>query len=166
MLDMAQLALDKLWLIAFVLFLVIELITPGVLVSIWFSLGALAAWIAFVLGAEVHIQAVVFVVASLVLLVSVKPILSRCVQKGIVKTNADALIGTHGIVTEAINNIDSVGTVKAGGRLWTARSAGGDTIPEGCEVEIKAIEGVKLMVIRLNGTAEKQSEKQSENGKE
>ena len=47
---------------------------------------------------------------------------------------------------EDIDNVRSAGTVKVDGKIWTARSAGGDPIPAGTEVTIQAIEGVKVLV--------------------
>lgn len=55
------------WLAVFVLLIVIELATMG-LTTIWFAGGAVAGFIASMLGANVVIQAVVFFVVSIVLL--------------------------------------------------------------------------------------------------
>ena len=56
-----------LWLALFVVFLIVEAGTVA-LVSIWFALGALAALVSCVLGAEMWLQITVFLVVSLVLL--------------------------------------------------------------------------------------------------
>ena len=51
---------------------------------------------------------------------------------------------------EEINNIAETGAVKADGKLWTARSVSEDVIiPEGSEVNILKIEGVKLIVNKI-----------------
>ena len=51
---------------------------------------------------------------------------------------------------EEINNIAETGAVKADGKLWTARSVSENVIiPEGSEVNILKIEGVKLIVSKI-----------------
>ena len=57
-----------------------------------------------------------------------------------------ALNAMNSQVLEDIDNVRSAGTVKVDGKIWTARSAGGDPIPAGTEVTIQAIEGVKVLV--------------------
>ena len=58
----------------------------------------------------------------------------------------DALIGKEALVTEAIDNLAAVGTVKVDGVVWSARSASGAHIPVGTVVAIQAVEGVKAIV--------------------
>ena len=60
------------WLIAMVLFGVLEAVTVG-LTSIWFAVGALAALIAASLGAFALVQVIVFLVVSFVTLLLVRP---------------------------------------------------------------------------------------------
>ncbi len=60
------------WLSALVVLLVIEAATMG-LTTIWFAGGALVAFLAALLGAPIWIQAALFVVISLVLLIFTRP---------------------------------------------------------------------------------------------
>ena len=60
--------------------------------------------------------------------------------------NSDAKIGRIGIVTEDIDNIKSIGTVKLDGLEWSAKSANDTLILKDTQVKIVAIEGVKLVV--------------------
>ena len=64
------------WVVLMIIFLVIEGIVPG-LVSIWFALGALAALISAMLGAQIWLQATWFVVISLLALVVTRPLAKR-----------------------------------------------------------------------------------------
>lgn len=65
------------------------------------------------------------------------------------KDDTDALIGQTAFVKETINNMESKGHVQLNGQDWTARSAeAGEIIPAGCEVVVKEIQGVKLIVER------------------
>ena len=132
-----------LWLALFVVFLIVEAGTVA-LVSIWFALGALAALVSCVLGAEMWLQITVFLVVSLVLLALLwKRVRSKLTTT---KTNVDSVIGAEGYVTEAIDNLSYTGRVKLGGITWAARSTSGAGIQVGTLVKVERIEGVKVFV--------------------
>lgn len=134
-----------LWLIALVLFAVVEAATAG-LVCIWFAVGALAALIAALLGAGVLAQVVVFAVVSAVALAATRPLVRRMTHGKAVATNADRVLGAIAKVTEPIDNENSTGAVYVDGKTWTARSTDGTVVPAGERVEVTDIEGVKLFV--------------------
>lgn len=134
------------WLIALVVFLVIEAATLG-LATIWFAGGALVALIAAMCGAGLGIQVASFLVVSLVLLIFTRPFAVRFLSKDTLKTNVDRVIGMEGIVTEEISNLAGTGKVSLGGNIWTARTENeGGTIPVDAVVAVLRVEGVKLIV--------------------
>ncbi len=133
------------WLAAMILLAIVEAATLG-LTAIWFAFGSLVAMVAAVLGAGVLLQIILFIVASAVLLYFTRPLAKRYFNVGKVKTNADRVIGMHGIVTQGIDNEKAVGQVQVGGQIWTARSASGEVIAEGESVVVRSISGVKLLV--------------------
>ncbi|MEG1049017.1 MAG: NfeD family protein [Oscillospiraceae bacterium] len=144
---MPFLSYGTIWFILFVIFLIAEVVTAGPLVSIWFCFGALAAMVSASAGVPFMVQAIVFLVISIALLIITKPIVKKYLHKKIVVTNADAIIGRNGIVTEKINNLQAAGAVKVDGKIWTARSKDEDVLIEaGAEVTILKIEGVKVIV--------------------
>ena len=116
------------WLAVFVLLIVIELATMG-LTTIWFAGGAVAGFIASMLGANVVIQAVVFFVVSIVLLIFTRPFAVRYINSNKTKTNIDGLIGQEALVLEEINNIRETGCARLEGKEWTARSVDDSVIP-------------------------------------
>ncbi len=118
------------------------------LISIWFAAGALAALLTAMAGASLTTQLMVFVFISIAALAVARPLAKRFIDPHIVPTNADRLLGTECIVTERIDNERASGAVYADGKTWTARSADGETVPAGEQVEIVGMEGVKL-IIRL-----------------
>lgn len=130
---------------------VIAEIATTQLVSIWFAIGALAAFFTALAGVEqIWIQVVVFVIVSAVAVAVTRPLVRKIVNKKAEPTNADMVIGQTGIVTEKIDNLVPSGLVKVGGSVWTARSADGSVIEENDKVIIKEISGVKLLVIKEN----------------
>ena len=134
------------WLIALVVFLVIEAATLG-LATIWFAGWALVALIAAMCGAGIVIQIVLFLVVSLVLLFFTRPLAVRFLNKDTLKTNVDRVVGMEGVVTEEISNLAGTGKVSLGGNVWTARTENeGGTIPVDAVVTVLRVEGVKLIV--------------------
>lgn len=136
---------NYIWLSLIILFAVAEALTPAI-VSIWFSLGSLFALGASALGAPVWLQITVFIIASALALILTRPLVKQKLNKNIIPTNYDMLIGETGVVIEKINNIEETGSVKIHGKVWTARSESGEEIPQNCHVTIMKIEGVKLVV--------------------
>ena len=134
------------WLIAFILFVVGEAVTVG-LVAIWFAVGALGGLAAAALGGGLWLQIVIFLLLSALSLMLLKP-LSRKWMAGhkAARTNADRVIGETALVTEDIDNTMATGQVQVDGQIWTARSAHGVVIPAGSRVKVLSIQGVKVMV--------------------
>lgn len=133
------------WAAMIVISLIVEAATAQ-LVAIWFLIPAIAALLLAVFGVDFWIQILVFVVASLLLILFARPILTKLLfKKPVEATNSDRLIGKIGTVTAGIDNLKECGEVKVGGEVWTARSADLSPIPEGSFVIIECIEGVKLI---------------------
>ena len=133
------------WFVLMVLFLMMESSTV-MLVSVWFALGALAAVVASLLGTQLWLQVTLFLVVSCSLLALLRPIFKKYMAPKIVKTNVDAVIGTIGLVTAAVDNLKAEGQVKLGGMEWTARSTSGENLPVGMRIKVDRIEGVKVFV--------------------
>ena len=133
------------WVIVMALAAFVEAATP-VLVSIWFSVGALVAMLAAYFGASLTVQLLLFVFVSIAALVGARPLAKRFVDPHIVPTNADRLLGAKAQVTEEIDNEHASGAVYIDGKTWTARSEDGDIIPAGEQVVVIRMEGVKLFV--------------------
>ena len=139
-------SMTAVWVVLMIVFLVVEGIVPG-LVSIWFALGALAALISSMLGAQLWLQAVWFIVVSVLALIATRPLAKKYVNSRVQATNADMLIGQECVVKEAVNQLAETGAVAIGGKIWTARTDSADTIlEEGSIAVVERIEGVKLIV--------------------
>lgn len=133
------------WLFLMVVFLISEASTVT-LVSIWFAAGSLTALIVSLLGGSWIVQLGSALAVSVVLLVSLRPLVRRYFTPKLVKTNVDSIIGTSGLVTAQIDNVEARGQVKLGAMYWTARSTSGEPIPEGTRITVDRVEGVKVFV--------------------
>ena len=129
------------WLALFVILAVSELLT-----SIWFAVGALAACLVSALGANLIVQAIVFVVVSILILLFIRPFAVNYINKDPEKTNVESMEGKVGEVTADINNVLATGTVKIDGMDWTARTDNGEIIEAGEYVKVLRVEGVKVIV--------------------
>lgn len=133
------------WIAAFVVLVIIEAATVQ-LVTIWFAAGALAAFIASLLHAQLWQQLLVFIAVSLLALVLTRPLVKKMKAKKFQPTNSDRYLHVKAFVIEEINNTEGKGQVKADGSIWSARSAGGEIIEKDAVVTVEAIEGVKFIV--------------------
>ena len=137
-----------LWLGIIILTIVLEA-TSYDLISIWFSAGALVSMILAIIDAATKleidwvVQVLVFVIVSLILILSLRPVTKKYLKRIDVKTNIDTIVGKHGIVVDAIESGER-GTVKVDGVIWTAIS--NDDVLSDEKVEVLAIEGNKLIV--------------------
>ena len=134
------------WLIAFVALAGIEAATMA-LTTVWFAGGAIAAFLMSLAHASVNAQLTVFAVVSFALLIFTRPWAVKHVNRRAVKTNADSLVGKQARVTSEINNSLQTGSAVVNGQEWTARAnKDGEIYPADTLVEIRAIQGVKLIV--------------------
>lgn len=137
------------WLAVGIVFAVVEGLTMG-LVTIWFTGGALVAFIAALFGANITVQVILFFVVSVVLLYFTRKIFNGKLHTGEEKTNVNALIGEEAIVTTAIEPFKT-GQIKLKGQQWTAISVDNQQrIPVDKIVMVKSIEGVKAIVEPLD----------------
>ena len=137
----------QVWAVVAVLCLILEL-SSGDFFIICFSIGAVAAVIGAAVGLSIYWQVGLFVLFSLLAIFTVRPFALRWLHKNEPNraTNADALLGRTGRVTEAIS-VDNNGYVQIDGDLWKAVS---DTnIPVGTTVRVVGRESTIITVETL-----------------
>ena len=130
------------WFILVIVLAFIELVTTDLL-TIWFCFSGIVALILSFFIDNTTVIFTIFVVLSILLLFITKPLLKKYLPTKQVRTNADRIIGMHGIVTEEIKK-NAVGEVRVDGKRWSAIS--NTKITVGNEVIIEAIDGVKVVV--------------------
>ena len=142
-----------LWFALMIFFVIIEAACPFHLVSIWFAVGALAATVIGLLDGALWLQITAFLVLSVGLLIALWPLTKKVLKPRVTATNVDAVVGTEGYITAAVDNLKAEGQVKLGGLHWSARSTTGAKIEEGALVKVDRIEGVKVFVTPVEETA-------------
>ena len=137
------------WLIAAIVLVIIEICTAG-FGAICFAIGAAFSAMAagFVANCPTWVQIVVFVVVSLLTFIFLRPVVMRFLDKKSkdVKTNAEAIIGRKGMVSERIDASQHTGRVAIDGDDWKAVSEDGSVIEKGDDVEVIKLDSIVVTV--------------------
>ncbi len=138
------------WLIVSGVFLITEILTTGFFIfGLCFS--ALITMCVSFFTDNIFVQAIVFIVFSVILILVTKPFVHKFIHKNVktTKTNAFSIIGKKAIVIEDIDSINGSGQIKVNGEIWSAEDLNNSNIEKGSEVEINKIVGVKAIVSKL-----------------
>ncbi len=137
----------QVWAIVAVLCLILEL-SSGDFFIICFSIGAVFAIIGAIVGLNVYWQIALFALFSLLSVIFIRPVALRYLHKNEPNkpSNADALLGRTGKVTEAIT-VGGNGYVQIDGDLWKAVSS--SDIPVGTTVRVIGRESTIVTVETL-----------------
>lgn len=118
------------------------------MVSIWFVAGGLVSLVLAIIGGiPVWVQIVVFIVLSMILLLSFRKVALKCLLRNTnTKTNVDSIIGRETRLIDPIS-LDNAGSVKINGVVWTAIAESDSvSIPADTLVVVTEIRGNKLIV--------------------
>ena len=135
-----------LWLVLGVGLVVTEVLSLTLVLGM-FGVGALAASALAFAGAPLAAQVAAFSVASVAMLLLVRPPLRRALDKGGPGDRQDsrALSGSTARVVAQVS--EHAGQVRLNGELWRARPyAGGPPLEVGAAVCVAAVEGATLLV--------------------
>ncbi|MFV0499794.1 MAG: NfeD family protein [Bacilli bacterium] len=130
------------WLLLIIILFIVETATIN-LVTIWFAFGAIIPFVISLFYNNIIVQITLFLVISLVLLVTTKPISKKIYSGKTIKTNYDKLIGEKGVALENFGKIKT-GYIKVNGMEWLAKSD--EKINNQDIVLILSISGAKLKV--------------------
>lgn len=136
------------WLVVAIVFAIGEAMTPS-LTLIWFSIGALLVLVFSSFIDSILLQIILFAIVSISLLfIATKNIVKKDKDYKY-NTNLQGMIGKVGTVKSDILK-NNVGIVVVDGEKWSAISINNDIIKKEESVEVIKIEGVKLIVRKIN----------------
>lgn len=135
------------WIVVMVVCVLLEAATTA-LVSIWFAVGALGAFLVSLVGLGTGVQTLVFVAVSVICIVVTKPLLKKLIP-GYIPTNTELDIGENAMVIEKIDRTAGTGRVRISGVDWRAVSVDGSVIDEGETVIIREKGAATLTVERI-----------------
>ena len=150
MIEYFQNNLWQLWTLVGILCLILEL-TSGDFFIMCFSIGAFVTAIVAAFVPSFTVQVIVFAVASLLCLLFVRPLALKYFHRKDPDrpSNADAMVGRRGVVTEKIE-AGGYGRVNIDGDSWKAQSSISSDINKGTRVEVTAIDSVIITVIPVD----------------
>jgi membrane protein implicated in regulation of membrane protease activity len=113
-----------------------------------FAVGAAVAAILAAIGVGWVVSAIVFLIVSILVLLTLRPVARRHLHGGpTLRTGTAALVGRTAIVLERVSNDEGVGVVRLDGEVWTARAFDEDrVIDAGEKVHVIEIRGATAMV--------------------
>lgn len=134
------------WTIIGIVGFIVEIFTPGFFAAS-IGIGAFFAAVASMFTDVVEYQMIAMAVGSLLAFLTIRPVWTRYLARTKdVKTNADALIGRVGVVSEDINSSSNTGRVAIDGDDWKAVSDDNSLIEAGSHVEVLKRDSIVLTV--------------------
>lgn len=138
------------WLLVACAFAILEMFTAGFMV-IWFGVAALVSLVFSLIFPEAFAaQIIIWGILSVILLLFTKKFANK-VNANAVPTNVYSVIGKKANVIVEINGEKSTGQVKVDGDVWSAKTEEFNAIiPVGTAVEIVKVDGVKVVVKKID----------------
>ena len=132
------------WIIVALGMAVVEIATVAFYAA-FLTVGALAAALVALFGADVFMQAIVFLLVSVIGIVAIRPIMLRRRGPRVV-SGAAGMVGKTVVVTDAISGDHGRGHVEVAGERWPAVSEDGKAIKADSNVTVVEIRGATLVV--------------------
>ncbi|MCR4736332.1 MAG: NfeD family protein [Treponema sp.] len=132
------------WVAVTIICVVIESLTLS-LTTIWFGISAFAMVFLAFTPLPFPAQLLIFVAASLLLLIFTRPIVKKKLSQKKIATNYERIIGQIAVVTKKITALEK-GSVKINGMEWTAAVKEDISLEEGSKCIIDEIAGVTAYV--------------------
>lgn len=140
------------WTLSAILLALIEVFTAvsGFLI-LCFALACLLSAAAAFLGLGLEVQLLLFSLASIGAIAGLRPLFQSRFARSPhpVKTNADALVGKIGLVSERIEEHPLGGRALVEGEDWWVVSQDEQPVEAGARVKVLRVDGSKLVVTRL-----------------
>lgn len=138
------------WLVIAVISIIIELVGTD-FVFLMIGGGAIGAGVSALATDSLTIQLAVFAVLSLALLLILRPIIKRHLQRDLPnqKMNIDAVAGRpcHAVTDVTCDG----GRVSINGEAWTAKTVGDEVLPKGAKGTVTDVDGATAIVTRWTG---------------
>ncbi len=135
------------WLGILVVLLIIEAATMGV-TTIWGAISALIMVFVSRTGMGVLWQVLLFLVMTLVLLFTTRPLIIKKLKLGRTRTNVDSMLLQEVVVTKPISRFEKGEAKGKNGVIWTVTSKKEADIPEGTVCTVRSVEGNTLIIER------------------
>lgn len=140
------------WILIAIVMFIVEIFTPGFFAACLGIAAAISAIIVLVLPKiSTILQIIIFSILSILSFIAIRPFAIKYLYKNQKNsdTNADGLIGKKGKIIKSITP-SNYGSFKIYGDEYMALSEDGSPIEEGTEVEVVKLDGIKVIVRKIN----------------
>ena len=135
------------WLVAGLIFFILEAMTPGGLFLMFFGVGAVVIGLLELSGVHMSftVQGLIFVGVSVASLLMFRKRLLERFQSHMPKATVDSLVGES---AKALSDIpaNGRGTAELRGASWTVHNLGDASIPQSARCRVEKVEGLTLHV--------------------
>lgn len=135
------------WIILFIFFNILEVLTPGTFYFTCISIGFLAAGISSFFITSIIFQWIIFAIFAILSIIFLKPLANRINKRELRMANVESLIGKKARVIQDIIPELNQGLIVIEGEQWRVKA--NEKIPKNNYVEITGIEGTHLTVKKL-----------------
>jgi membrane protein implicated in regulation of membrane protease activity len=141
------------WVFVAIVSAIAEVLTVA-LFSLFITIGALGAAVASLLGFNLLVQAIVFLVLGVAGIFIARPYLVERLHIGrpSLRSGADSMVGQQTVLTEAIKGNGEPGHVKVAGESWPALTEDGSALPASTAVIVTALRSTVLIVRAISST--------------
>lgn len=133
-----------LWILLSLGLLVVELVTPGGLFALFFGAAALLVALLAAIGVGAVWQWLLFSVASLVFVATLRRPLQDRLQRGPAGA-VDSLVGEEAVLLDDLG-AGATGRVELRGVPWSARAASGIPLRAGQRCRVERVDGLTLWI--------------------
>jgi membrane protein implicated in regulation of membrane protease activity len=145
------------WLVLILIFITVEMLTLE-FTFLMIAVGSVVGLVSGLIGVPWWGQLIVAAVASVLLLLLIRPPLLRVLKRGAdpAKSNVAALLGIEGTVIQTLSTTAGGQVKLSNGETWTARidaTAPSDDLQPGERVLVAGIEGSTAVVIPTERTS-------------
>jgi membrane protein implicated in regulation of membrane protease activity len=135
------------WLLAGLLLMALEILTPGGFFVIFFGAGAVIVGLLDFAGLSMSFpaQGLLFVAVSVGAIVLFRKPLQQKVQLKSTRGKVDSLVGETAQAMEEIP-VDGIGKAELRGASWNVRNVGNIPIPRSARCRVEAVDGLTLNV--------------------
>lgn len=136
-------SMELVWGFLTLLFMFLEVLTPGTLVSLWFALGALVTTLVSIFVEDLYIQIIVFLSVSIISMLLFRKYCLKLLSSA--NKSLNTLEGANVVLTEAEGN---EGKAKINDVKWNVYSK--EELEVGVTYKVLKVEGNKLLVGKDN----------------
>ena len=141
------------WVFVAIVSAIAEMMTVA-LFALFITIGALGAGVASLLGFNLLVQAIVFLVLGVTGIFVARPYLVDRLHIGrpSLRSGADSMVGQQTVLTEPIKGNGEPGHVKVAGESWPALTEDGSALPASTPVIVTALRSTVLIVRAISST--------------